>query len=184
MSTKNLYRIGGIAAFLSILLILTNVFYLEPDGGVTQLGRFALRTSTILFIPIAWSLHVLYGPVNRSLSLASLILSIVGAISFFMDWNSILPDEIYSPLEFVFNVLDFFIIPTLLFGILTFLYPQLGIPRILGMIGIAYSILWVIFYFSEEITSSILNPLNLRLVWFAWTGAVLLFGKIQESVKN
>jgi hypothetical protein len=184
MSTKNLYRIGGIAALLSILLILTNVFYLEPDGGVTQLGRLALRISVILFVPIAWSLYVLYGSINRPLSLTSLILSIAGSISFFINWNLILPDEISSMFVFFFNALDFFIIPTLLFGILAFLYPQLGMPRILGIIGIASSILWIIFYFRDDTTYFILNPLNLRLVWFAWTGAVLLFGKIQESVKN
>jgi hypothetical protein len=81
--------------------------------------------------------------------------------------------------------------PILLFGILMYRNAQLGMPRILGAIGIFSTVLWIIHLIDKFISiidisglTFITTPLSfyLLLAWLVWTGVILLSGKLQVSV--
>jgi len=183
MSSKNLYRIGGITAILSVLLTLVYIFTSDADGNLTELGSLFYRLSNFSIILVAWVLYHLYSSVSKRLSLAALILSIAGTALPFLRWKQ------GSPMEFVaiFVYLGH-IVPLFLFGILAYRHVQLGMPRSLGVVGILYTIISVVFYIlyrimPEDFDLGIIGyiPQALNLVWLAWTGFSLLFGKPQES---
>jgi hypothetical protein len=180
MSSKNLYRIGGIAAILSVLLSFKDIFS-DVNEARTYFNYLSyLLLNNILFILAAWALYHLYFSVERRLSLAALILSIVGAAASFINWDS----EIL-PIVWVFiSALINFVIPILLFGFLAYRNAQLGMPKILYGIGILYAILWAVIYivYGEVELGFVDNlPIILSSVWLIWTGVVLFFGKLQES---
>lgn len=179
MSSRNLYRIGGIAALMSVLLALIDIFItVDVDGMGTKFDYYSYRLDNLLLALLAWSLYHLYGLVERKLSLTALILSIVRVAIPLIKFPSGTFSMVWIPVS---------LIPILLFGILAYRYPQLGMPRILAVIGISYPIIQVIFYvlyssFSDLNLGFIDNlPLVLNLAWLIWTGIILLSGKLQES---
>lgn len=183
MSSKNLYRIGGIAAILSMLLDFRDVFFVDPNVG-TRFDYYSYLLNNILIVLVAWALYHLYASVDRRFSLVAIILSLIGVVTLFINTAPFidLPNGIFLT-AWIFN----HIIPILLFGILAYRHYQLGIPRILAMIGILYAVIQVIFYILYNLFPD-LNlglvdnlPVILSSVWLIWTGALLLSGKLQES---
>jgi hypothetical protein len=179
MSPKNLYRIGGIAAILSVLLALIDIFItVDVNGMGTKFDYYSYRLDNILLALMAWSLYRLYTLKERGVSLIALILSVFRIAIPFIKF----PSGTFSTVWISVSL-----IPILLFGILAFRYPHLGMPRTLAIIGISYPIVQVIFYalyrsFSDLNLGFVDNlPLVLNLVWLIWTGAMLLSGKLQES---
>lgn len=184
MSSKNIYRIGGIAAFMSVLLDFRDVFFVDPNADGTRFDYYFYFLNNILVVLVAWALYHLYTSANRRFSLVAIILSIIGVVTLLINATPFinLPYGIIIT-AWIFNN----VIPVLFFGILAYQHHQLGIPRILAVIGILYAVVQVIFY----ILYSIFPDLNLGLVdnipvilssvWLIWAGALLLFGKLQES---
>ncbi len=184
MSSKNIYRIGGIAAFMSVLLDFRDAFFVDPNADGTRIDYYFYFLNNILVVLVAWALYNLYTSANRRFSLAAITLSILGVVTLLINATPFinLPYEIIIT-AWIFNN----VIPVLLFGILAYQHHQLGFPRILAVIGILYAVVQVIFYivysiFPDLILGLIDNlPVILSSVWLIWTGALLLSGKIQES---
>lgn len=184
MLSKNLYRIGGIAALLSALLVIADIF--SVNANEVRLYRthfgylFHLFLTNILFILVAWALNHLYRSAERRLPLTALIISIVGAAVSFISWSSET-----SPIVWIFiSALINFVIPILLFGFLAYRHTQLGMPQILWGISILYVISWAIIYiiYGEVELGFVDNlPSIVEVVWLIWTGVILLSGKLQES---
>jgi hypothetical protein len=184
MSSKNLYRIGGIAAVLSALLVIADIF--SVNANEVRLYRthfgylFHLFLTNILFILVAWTLDHLYRSAERRLPLAALILSIIGAAVSFITWDSETSPIIWTFVSTLIN----FVIPILLFGFLAYRYAKLGMPRIFYGLSILYVVSWAIIYivYGEVELGFVDNlPLIIQSAWLAWTGGVLLFGKLQDS---
>jgi hypothetical protein len=182
MSSKHLYRVGGIAAILSMLLALIDIFItVDVDGAGTRFDYYSYLLDIVLIVLVAWALYHLYASVNRRLSLIALAASTTGAAVLFINTASFinLPDGIFLT-AWILNR----IIPILLFGILAYRHPQLGMSRFLAAIGLLYVLAYLILYrvFSEADLGFIDNiPSILNFIWLAWTGSILLFGKLQES---
>lgn len=191
MSSKNIYRIGGIAAIGSILREIIVGFV--PSDVIDNLISARLNfyifdlLSYVLILLIFWTLYHLYAATNQRLSLSALILSVIGTVVLLMNGTPFIdfPHRIFI-IVLIFNQ----IIPVLIFGILAYQHPRLGIPRILAVIGISYAVIWIVFYVLRNIFPD-LNlgfadnlPFVLNLAWLTWTGGVLLFGKLEEISKN
>jgi hypothetical protein len=171
MSSKNLYRIGGIAAFLSTLLIFKDIFFAVRRYDTYFEYLFYLLLNNILFILTAWALYHLYNSVARKLSLTALILSILGAAVSFITWDSETLPIVWAFVSASIN----FVIPILLFGFLAYRHTQLGMPQILWGISID------IVYGEVELGFVDNLPSIIESVWLVWTGVILLSGKLQES---
>lgn len=191
MSSKNIYRIGGFAAIASILREIIIGFV--PSDAIDNLISARLNfyifdlLSYVLILLIFWTLYHLYASTNPRLSLAALILSVIGTVVLLMNGTPYIdfPHRIFI-IVLMFNQ----IIPVLIFGILAYRHPRLGIPRILAVIGISYAAIWIVFYVLRNIFPD-LNlglvyniPFVLNLVWLIWTGGILLSGKLEEISKN
>jgi hypothetical protein len=164
---------------MSVLLALIDIFItVAVDGMGTKFDYYSYRLDNILLALMAWSLYHLFSSAERKLSLTALILSIVRVAIPFIKFPSGTFSMIWIPVS---------LIPILLFGILAYRYPQLGMPRILAVIGISYPITQAIFYilyrsFSDLNLGFVDNlPLVLNLTWLIWTGVILLFGKLYKS---
>jgi hypothetical protein len=181
MSSKTFYRIGGIAALLSVLLALIDIFItVDVNGRGTRFDYYSYLLDIVLIVLVVWALYRLYNSVDRRLSLVAVISSTIGGVVLFINATPFVdfPDGVFLT-ALIFNQ----IVPILLFGILAYQNPQLGIPRVLAAIGILYIFFYLILYqvFSNTDLGVLDNlPLILNLVWLAWTGAILLFGKLQE----
>ena len=180
MSSKNLYRVGGIVAFLSTLLIFKDIFFAVRRYDTFFEYLFYLLLKNILFIITAWALYHLYNSVARKLSLTALILSILGAAVSFITW-----DSETLPIVWAFvSASIHFVIPILLFGFLAYRHAQLGMPQILWGISILYALSWGIvdIVYGEVELGFVDNlPSIIESVWLVWTGVILLSGKLQES---
>lgn len=191
MTSKNIYLTGGIAAFVSVLREIIVDFV--PDDVIDNLigARFSFYLlhllSYVLILLIIWTLYHLYAPTNQKLSLTALIVSLIGTVVLLMNGTPFIafPSSIFI-IALIFNQ----IIPILIFGILAYQHPRLGMPRALAIIGILYATIWGIFYvlgrMSPDSNFDFVYNLSfiLNLVWLIWTGSVLLFGKLEEISKN
>lgn len=191
MTSKNIYRIGGIAALVSMLreIIVDFVPDVVIDNLIgARLSFYLLHLlSYVLILLIIWTLYHLYASTNQKLSLAALIVSIIGTVVLLMNGTPFIdfPSWIFI-VALIFNQ----IIPILIFGILAYQHPHLGMPRVLAIIGILYAVIWGVFYLLGKMSSNLnfdfIYNLSfvLNLVWLLWTGIVLLSGKLEEISKT
>lgn len=184
MSSRSLYRIGGIAAILSALLVVVDVFSVDINEVRvyrTHYGYlFHLFLTNILFILIAWTLNHLYRSAERRLPLTALILSIIGAAVSFISWDSETSPIIWTFVSALIN----FVIPILFFGFLAYRHTKFGMSRIFFGLSILYVISWAIIYivYGEVELGFVDNlPSIIESVWLAWMGGILLFGRLKES---
>ncbi len=174
MSTRNLYRIVGVAAILSALIDFKDYFLSDPDTLGTKFDYYTYLANNGFLVLIAIAFYFLYNRRAKGLSIIAITLS---ALGFIMPLVSIqIPDNIFT---WVFAAEH--VIPILIFGILAYRYHQLGMPRVLGIIGILYAIVQIIYYILYNISPN-LNigivdyfPGLLDLVWLIWTGGIFLF---------
>lgn len=191
MSSKNIYRTGGIAAIASVLREIIVNFV--PDDVIDNLigARFNFYLlhllSYVLILLIIWTLYHLYASINQKLSLTAFIVSIIGTVVLLMNGTPFIdfPSRIFI-IALIFNQ----IIPVIIFGILAYQHPHLGMPRVLAIVGILYAVIWSVFYALGKIFPD-LNlgfaynlSIVLNLVWLIWTGRILLSGKLEEISKN
>lgn len=174
MSTKSLYRIFGVTTILSALIDFKDYFLSDPNALGTRFDYYTYLANNLFLVLIAIAFYLLYNKRARGLSIIAIILS---ALGFIMPLVSIeIPDNIFI---WVFAIEH--IIPFLIFGILAYQYHQLGMPRVLGIIGILYAIVQIVYYILYKISPN-LNigiadyfPGLLDLVWLIWTGGIFLF---------
>lgn len=184
MSSKNLYRIGGTAAFVSALLDFRDIFFIEPNDLGTRIDFYFYLLNIVLVILVYRALYHLFASVDRNFTLVAIISSVISAVALFINAAPFidLPNGMLTT-AWIFN----HIIPVLLFGILAYRHYQLGMPKVLGVIGILYAVIQIIFYILYNVFSNLYLgiidnlPPSLNLVWLIWTGIILLFGKLYES---
>jgi peptidoglycan/LPS O-acetylase OafA/YrhL len=183
MSSRNLYRIGGISAILSVLLEFFSMFRkVDVFGMGGKFDYYSYLLNNIFLVLIAVALYYLYSSRERTLSLAALLLSIIGVIMPLIELKS---DELFL-VVWVFS----HIVPILLFGIAAYQHPQAGLPRTLAIIGILYAVIQIAFYalynILPDLNLGVIDnlPLILSWGWMIWVGVILLTGKTQDSPKK
>jgi hypothetical protein len=186
MKSKYLYILGGISAFTVVVLILSDMFGLIEDdyqGYWSQLSRVVYYLYSMLPFLVILALYRLFVAKDRKLSLASLIISLLGVVIFY-----VFTKNIFDLPTFVFSISSSMIsdIPALIFGILAYRQSQTGISHPLAIMSILYGSISIIFNFIWNLFPD-LNfgfvdylPLTLYFIWLIWMGFTIIFGKLDE----
>lgn len=187
MSNSTLYRIGGIAVFLSVLL---------------SFGAYAapifLAIGSLLFAVFIFALYRLFSGSAPTLSLVTAVVGIVGAVVLaVMVFASpaILPNNALS------NIATWasWFLPPMAFGFLAYQHSNLGMSRTLGIIGILGGLGGLVNLIvtlaaggdwsnptnpalSPVIMGSYYVGMLITLVWLVWSGVVLLRGASKAQV--
>jgi hypothetical protein len=190
MSSNNFRRLGGISLILSGMLTISTFFTLTPTGGLTPVGFILDVISYIFLIPGFLVLSRQYKSVAPAIGPAAIILCIAGFVVFGL-LGPLVPA--WENMAGLIGVLGL-VLPIMLFGISFYRYPELGMPRILGMVGILTGIMGIVnvaAILSDGgdwqnagntametiifITYAVL--IILGVVWCIWTGLLLLSPK-------
>lgn len=187
MSNRNLFRIGGIAVLLSVLL---------------SFGAYAapifLAIGSLLFAVFIFVLYRLFSDSAPTLSLVTAVVGIVGAVVLaVMVFASptVLPNNALS------NIATWasWFLPPLAFGLLAYRHSNLGMSRTLGIIGIMGGLgglgNLIVTLAAGGDWSNPTNPalgsvimgtyyvgMLITLVWLVWSGIVLLRGTGKAQV--
>lgn len=177
MSSNNLFRIGGIAAIVSVVLMLG--YYVLPP--LFAIGALAMAV-------FVFALYRLCSATAPTLSLVGAVLGIGGSVILAAMWL-IAGDRNAAPQNIA--IWAGFFAPPLLFGLAAYQQPKIGMPRILAIIGIIGGVAGLINLILTLIgggnwappNNPALSPLIMgsyyigmlpTLVWIVWTGIVLL----------
>lgn len=191
MKSKYPYRIGGISAYIILLITLLNRFesvkiYLRDFTlfGFSSSFILYILTRTLFIFFISWALYHLFSSKDRRLSLSALISNIFGIVLFLLYTFSIMFD--YPDLVYIISAILSETLPALLFGILAFKNVELGIARPLAIASILYAttnaIIYILWGMFPDLSLGFIDylPIILDNIWLAWIGSVLLFGKFNE----
>jgi hypothetical protein len=187
MSSNTFHRMGGMALILSGILTVSTFFTLTPNGDLTPLGFILDLLSYVLLLPGFLALYDRYKAVASAASLAAVILGILGLVVFGLLGPLVPAWENIAGLIGVFGL----VLPIMLFGISFYRNPQLGMPRILGTVGILSGIMGIVnvtailegggdWKNTGSISLAILIFITyaaliiLSLVWCLWAGFILL----------
>jgi hypothetical protein len=180
VSGNTVYRVGGIAAILGIVLSIGS--YAVP--ALLAIGSLAVA----VFI---FALYRLFSPYSSALSLAATVLGIIGAVALaIMSLPSGAPNNSLSNLA----IWATWFLPPLAFGFLASRHPAAGMPRLLAIVGIVGGVFGLINVIATLIgggdwsnpNNPALSPVIMAsyyvgmlfvLVWLVWTGIVLLRSK-------
>jgi hypothetical protein len=192
MSSNNFRRLGGISLIVSGMLTISTFFALTPTGDLTPVGFILDVISYIFLLPGFLVLSRQYKSVAPAIGPAAIILCIVGFVVFGL-LGPLVP--VWENMAGLIGVLGL-VLPIMLFGISFYRYPELGMPRILGMTGILTGIMGIVnvaAILSDGgdwqnagntametiifITYAVL--IILGVVWCIWTGLLLLSPKSQ-----
>lgn len=174
MSMKSLYRIAGVAAFLSALIKFKDYFLDDPNVIGTTFDYYMFLAGKMFLVLIAMAFYLLYHERARELSIIAVILSAFGFITRLFSVE--IPGSISTWIWIIENF-----IPILIFGILAYRYHELGMPRDLGLIGILLTIVWIIYAILYSIFPDLdmgiadYLPRLLYIVWLIWTGGVFVY---------
>ena len=177
MPSNNLYRIGGIAAIVSVVLMIGYVI-LPPLFAVG-----ALAMAVFIF-----ALYRLFSAGAPTWSLVGAVLGIGGSVILAAMWL-INGDQNAAPQNLA--TWASFFVPPLVFGLTAYQQPKIGMPRILAIIGIIGGVAGLINLIIVLIgggnwaqpNNPALGPLIMvsyylgtlfALVWMVWTGLALL----------
>lgn len=177
MSANNLYRIGGIAVFVGIILFLG--YLISP---------VFLALGALSFAIFTYALYRLFKTDAPGLSLVGAVLGIGGAVLLAV---LILASGAQNNVLQNFAIWAALFTPPLFFGILAYQHPGAGMPRILALIGILGGIGGLLNLILTLIgggdwsnpNNPALAPLIMgtyyvgmltTLVWLVWTGILLL----------
>ena len=190
MSRYTILRLGGLGTFLGIVLILvdTIVTGVTSPASVPISSRVLNSAAAIAFIPLFYALYFIYRDKAPMLSqvawfegLGATILYVITLLVL-----SLRPLMLYN---FAFTAVN--MVPSLLYGILMFQQPQLGMPRTLGILGMIAGILGIVRYvlltlgggdwtnlsnlsLQPIIFISYVSWIAISVVWLIWTGILLL----------
>ena len=189
MSTKPLYRIGGISAFLGLGFTLADFLTtgVVAPGEVPMLSKLLNVASALTIIPLALALYQLYREKAPFLSLTALLEVVIAVVLFVicMVFLNLQPLTLYN-----FAFMAVYYLPPLFFGLLAYKQPQAGMPRSLSVLGMAAGLAALIRFVVltsgggdwANLPESLmpvafilyLTATTLALVWLVWTGILLL----------
>ena len=186
----NPYRLGGIAAFLSIALIAadTVITGVISPANVPISSRLLNSAAALILIPMLYALYVIYRDQAPTLSRVAWF-EYLGAVALFVTCLLALNLRPLALYNFAFAAVN--MMPSLLFGILIARQPQAGMPRALGILGVVAGVFGIIRYVLltlgggdwMNLNNTALQPIIffsyigwifLSVVWLIWAGVLLL----------
>ena len=186
----NLFRLGGIAAFLSIALIVadTVITGVISPANVPLSSRLLNSAATLILIPMLYALYVIHRDQAPTLGRVAWF-EYLGAVALYVICLLALNLRPLALYNFAFTAVN--MIPSLLFGILMARQPQSGMPRALGILGIVAGILGIVRYILvtlgggdwTNLSNPTLQPIIffsyigwifLSVIWLIWAGILLL----------
>ena len=189
MSTNNIFRIGGISAFLGLGFTLADLVITgttSPDN-VSLFSKLMNSAAALTIIPLVLALYQLFRIKAPTFSLVSVVEGISAVVLFVicMLILNLQPLVLYN-----FAFMAVYYLPPMLFGLLAYQQPQSGMPRALNVIGIVTGVVAIIRYVVLTMGGgdwmnlpASLAPLAfilyltatvLALVWLVWTGILVL----------
>lgn len=190
MTQKNLFRVGGISAFIGLAFALADIVFTgvaSPDA-VPLASKLLNSAAALSLIPFAYALDHLHRGESPALSKIGLAEVVIAAALFIlcMLFLNLQPLVLYN---LAFTAI--YIVPGLIFGLLAYQQPHSGMPRVLGVIGIASGLIGVARFVIltlgggdwTRLTNPALAPLImvsyitwmvLGLTWWVWTGIILV----------
>ena len=186
----NLFRLGGIAAFLSIALIVadTVITGVISPANVPLSSRLLNSAAALILIPMLYALYVIHRDQAPTLGRVAWF-EYLGAVALYVICLLALNLRPLALYNFAFTAVN--MIPSLLFGILIARQPQSGMPRALGILGIVAGILGIVRYILvtlgggdwTNLSNPALQPIIffsyigwifLSVIWLIWAGILLL----------
>ena len=186
----NLFRLGGIAAFLSIALIVadTVITGVISPANVPLSSRLLNSAAALILIPMLYALYVIHRDQAPTLGRVAWF-EYLGAVALYVICLLALNLRPLALYNFAFTAVN--MIPSLLFGILMARQPQSGMPRALGILGIVAGILGIVRYILvtlgggdwTDLSNPALQPIIffsyigwifLSVVWLIWAGVLML----------
>lgn len=186
----NLFRLGGIAAFLSIALIVadTVITGVISPANVPLSSRLLNSAVALILIPMLYALYVIHRDQAPTLGRVAWF-EYLGAVALYVICLLALNLRPLALYNFAFTAVN--MIPSLLFGILIARQPQSGMPRALGILGIVAGILGIVRYILvtlgggdwTNLSNPALQPIIffsyigwifLSVIWLIWAGILLL----------
>lgn len=186
----NLFRLGGIAAFLSIALIVadTVITGVISPANVPLSSRLLNSAAALILIPMLYALYVIHRDQAPTLGRVTWF-EYLGAVALYVICLLALNLRPLALYNFAFTAVN--MIPSLLFGILIARQPQSGMPRALGILGIVAGILGIVRYILvtlgggdwTNLSNPALQPIIffsyigwifLSVIWLIWAGILLL----------
>ncbi len=186
----NPYRLGGIAAFLSIALIAadTVITGVISPANVPISSRLLNSAAALILIPMLYALYVIYRDQAPTLSRVAWF-EYLGAVALFVTCLLALNLRPLALYNFAFTAVN--MLPSLLFGILIARQLQSGMPRALGILGIIAGVFGIVRYalltlgggdwtnlsnptLQPVIFLSYIGWIFLSVVWLIWAGILLL----------
>ena len=136
MSTKNLFRVGGIFAFIGLGFTLADFLTtgVVSPSEVPMLSKLLNVASALTIIPLAFALYQLYREEVPTLSMTAMVEALLAVVLFAicMLFLNLQPLGLYN-----FAFMAVYYLPPLLFGLLAYKQLRAGMPRALGVIGMA-----------------------------------------------
>jgi hypothetical protein len=189
MSNKNMFRIGGMAAFLGLGFTLADFLttgVVSPDE-VPMMSKLLNSASALTILPLAYALYQLYREKESTLGMIALVEAVLAIVLFVicMLFLNLQPLGLYN-----FAFMAVYYLPPLFFGLLGYKQPQTGMPRALSVIGMVTGVAALIRF--VVLTSGggdwanlpealvplafilYLTATALALIWLVWTGILLL----------
>ncbi len=187
MPSNTFYRMGAIALILSGVFTFSTFFNFTPNGDLTPLGFILDMISFVLLVPGFLVLYDIYKGIAPTSSLAAVLIGIAGILIYGVAGPLVPAWESIAGLIGVLGL----VLPLLLFGISMYKHPQLGIPRVLGVIGIVAGLAGIINVATilvsggdwQNVNSAVVEnivfityaiPILLSVVWPIWIGLILL----------
>lgn len=186
----NLFRLGGIAAFLSIALIVvdTVITGVVSPANVPLSSRLLNSAAALILIPMLYALYVIYRDQAPTLGWVAWF-EYLGAVALYVICLLALNLRPLALYNFAFAAVN--MLPSLLFGMLMVQQPQSGMPRGLGILGIVAGVFGIVRYVLltlgggdwTNLSNPALQPVIffsyigwvlLGIIWLIWTGVLLL----------
>jgi len=186
----NPYRLGGIAAFLSIALIAadTVITGVVSPANVPLSSRILNSAAALILIPMLYALYVIHRDQAPTLSRVAWF-EYLGTVVLYVTCLLALNLRPLALYNFAFAAVN--MMPSLLFGILIARQPQAGMPRALGILGVVAGVFGIVRYVLltlgggdwMNLNNTALQPIIffsyigwifLSVVWLIWSGVLLL----------
>jgi hypothetical protein len=189
MSNNNIFRIGGISAFLGLGFTLADLVITgttSPDN-VPLFSKLMNSAAALTIIPLVLALYQLFRIKAPTFSMVAVIEGISAVVLFVicMLILNLQPLVLYN-----FAFMAVYYLPPMLFGLLAYQQPQSGMPRALNVIGIVTGVVAITRYVVLTMGGGdwmnlpatlapvafilYLTATGLALVWLVWTGILLL----------
>ncbi len=186
----NPYRLGGIAAFLSIALIAadTVITGVISPADVPLSSRLLNSAAALILVPMLYALYVIHRDQAPTLGKVAWF-EYLGAVVLYVICLLVLNLRPLALYNFAFTAVN--MLPSLLFGILMARQAHSGMPRALGILGIVAGVFGIVRYILLTLGGGDWTNLNnsalqhiiffsyigwmfLSVIWLIWAGALLL----------